>query len=467
MLILAIALAYPPSTPHDPAMDAVAQQAVSVAKIPGAWVGIATRTGLRIGSAGLADLEMKTPAGTDDVLPWASISKPITAVVAGTAMIENNIPLSTMPFSEFPEFTGVCAEPYKSITLEDLFLHRHNLPRDYRGQKLKGKDLTALRRDRIADLIQQPDRPNPDRTSQYSNAGYVAIAYTIEKKTGQNWDDLWKDVLHKRFGLLSFGMGTAPQEESMPIAYRLEPSSFAAVPRNYRDQWRWQPSGGFHSTLGDLLKFAQTYSKSAMGEGGPLAPEVTQLLTREGAGRTLGWAQSKWKTTHNWSHNGSLGTETCELHLIPERGWAYAYYFNSGRSKAQIANEGVWNALLSLEGIRTQKTCDVRLTDAYTLSKDWKTRSIPDPKDEVLRFQLKLHISGATVRDFKADVTVDGITGSAVWLDTMAPGNHILNLSLPNPGAGTHQVQVTLDPLGLVNDSDRRNNVASFPLQIG
>jgi CubicO group peptidase (beta-lactamase class C family) len=304
-------------------LEDVAREARERWNVPGIAVGLLRDGRVETFADGVASLETGAPVTAEARFRVASISKPFTASLALTLVQDGLLDLD---------------EPLRGRwTARALLSHSAGLASEW-PEPLAGTpdDDDALERL----LASQDPAPGPVGTEgvfSYCNAGFWIVAAEIARRTGQTFEAAMQERVLDPLGLARTGFedGGADAAEGhsqvTPGAdeHRVERTAYPRVRRS---------SGGLHSTVGDLLRFAAHH----LGGPGPLSPGSIRAMQEPqvsffGGEYAIGWLVREANGRRVVEHAGSaLGYQTV-LSLVPEEGLALAVLTNSSRGAAAYA----------------------------------------------------------------------------------------------------------------------------------
>ncbi|MDX1645208.1 MAG: serine hydrolase domain-containing protein, partial [Thermoanaerobaculia bacterium] len=261
-------------------IDAYVDPFVEIGHLSGSLLLVQHGETVYAGSFGLADRELHVPITAATRSCIASITKPMTQIIA-LDLLENGLiglddPLSKW-IADFPHGD--------EITLEMLAHHRAGIP-----HRLTDSDEEAVPRS-AADMVElarraQLDFPPGEKTS-YSSGGYSVLARVLELATGKSYSDLLEEHV----------FAPAAMSDSVhPSGYEIIPNRASSY--QFSDDGRLVNTplkhysflvgaGSVFSTPRDLVRMMQSLVEGAYGE---LARQ--ELLDDEGiqwAGRTNGY----------------------------------------------------------------------------------------------------------------------------------------------------------------------------------
>jgi len=225
-----------------------------------------------------------------------SITKSITStLIAKLIEINSNIKWNTTIIEVFPEMENEINPAYKDVNFIDLLSHTSGIIGDI--SKVNGwnnywTDTTPIveQRYRITKDILKFSPEFPKGTYLYSNAGYIVAGAMIERLMNMSWEDLVNQYIFK------------------PV----DPDNI------YSDNPRvLGPAGTIHTTMQDMLKFANIHLDGLKGNYKFLSKEQYQKLYHVIADSyALGWLVS----------GSSIYNYGCNLKWFAA---IYIYYDNS------------------------------------------------------------------------------------------------------------------------------------------
>lgn len=323
----------------DPDYAAPLRQKLAEHGIPGLSCAIAI--GDRIVFAegfGRADVENDVPATADTVYRLASISKPITAVLAMQLVEQGALDLDA------PVHTLVEGWPEKRwpVTTRQLLGHlggvRHYTKKDGPAERTQRyPNQTASLSLFAADELEH----EPGTRYRYSTYGFNLVAAVVEARAGADFaqlvhdriampcgapslqdDDQRRLIRHRAQGYRRRG-GDLQNSELMDSSYKLG-------------------GGGLCSSAPDLVRFAQALMKGKLVRPETLATMYTTQSTNDGkpTGYGLGFGVRRVDGVEVVSHSGAQSRVSTMLVMLPEDRVAVAALCNlEGVKLQQVAVE--------------------------------------------------------------------------------------------------------------------------------
>ena len=170
------------------AVDLVMKQALGEGVFPGAvlWVGHQDQV-LFHRAYGIIDAVTRQPVTKATLFDLASLTKPLATALAMIYLVQElGVDLESALADMLPEFQ---AHPLGTATLEQLLRHRggwaayHPL---YKG--LAGEDPVARKEELRQSLVELAPHDLPGKQTLYSDLGFMALDWVVERRTGQTLD---------------------------------------------------------------------------------------------------------------------------------------------------------------------------------------------------------------------------------------------------------------------------------------
>lgn len=239
----------------------------------------------------------------DEAFPMGSMSKSMTATLAGVLVQEGRIAWTSRLVDVLPELAAAVRSEYAGVTLMDLLAHRGGLfPADTPEQIARLPALAGTpveqRMQLAAWMVQQPSSSVPRAKTQYSNGDYVAAGAMLERAAGQPFETALQAKVFAPLGAtVGFGTpGAAPGEPWghavgtagawLPVDPAQTDAQFPAAAN---------PAGGVKLNAAALARFLQLHLRAYRGQTGEvLTPATARTLhTVVQGGFALGWEEGK------------------------------------------------------------------------------------------------------------------------------------------------------------------------------
>ncbi|GAB4113115.1 MAG: hypothetical protein Fur0019_19480 [Tibeticola sp.] len=131
----------------------------------------------------------------DEAFPMGSVTKSMTATLAGVLVQEGRISWTSRIVDVLPELASLTRSQYAAVTLKDLLAHRGGLfPATTPEQIAQLPALTGTpteqRLQLAAWMLQRASSSQPGVKTQYSNGDYIVAGAMLERAAGQPYESL-------------------------------------------------------------------------------------------------------------------------------------------------------------------------------------------------------------------------------------------------------------------------------------
>ena len=274
----------------------------------------------------------------------ASMGKMFTAVAIAQLVEQGKLRFDDTLAKVLPEYPN--AEAARKITIHQLLTHSAGLGGffDRPGYDRRKDYPTAMS---LLDIFaREPLLYQPGTDSRYSNEGFVVLGAVIEKLSGENYYDYIRRHVWTPAGMTktdAYAINDAV--ENLAVGYGwFDDDPLGVNPR--RPNWsflgmRGTPCGGFYSTAGDMVRFAQ-----ALRGGKLVSPAMVQQLTsaKNGLGSYGYGFQALTLDGHAvLGHDGGGASSgiNSDLFWTPDGGWTVAVMGNYDAPSAQRVARGI------------------------------------------------------------------------------------------------------------------------------
>ncbi|HYE30316.1 MAG TPA: serine hydrolase domain-containing protein [Methylomirabilota bacterium] len=314
-----------------------------------------------LGFTGNRKWNVNEPVTPEDKWHHGSLTKSMTATLAGVLVDEGKLTWTTTVGSIFPEMTGM-HERWKNVTLEQLLCHRAGAPGDLNANGLWDElwNHGGTPREQRALLVRRVTAAAPIRTPgtgyTYSNAGYAIAGAMMEKIEGVPWEELITRKLLARVGMESagFGVPATPRYINHPWGHAFQNGSPSPIEpgRSADNPPAIGPGGTVHCTLVDMAEYAAFHLQGARGEGKLLKGETYEKLYADvaGQGYALGWGVTDrpWAGGKALNHTGSNTQWYTNVWIAQGKNVAFVIVTNIGGDPAFQCTDAVAAKLIEL-----------------------------------------------------------------------------------------------------------------------
>lgn len=293
-------------------------------RLVGLAISFADRSGIEHTACfGLADRGAELPVTPETMFRWASISKPMTAVVAMQLWSEGKLDLDAdvrLLVPEFPE------KPFP-ITARQLLCHQGGIVHYTNGPVVRTAreyDEEHPFRDTILALDAFKESPlvsEPGKAYNYTTHGYMLLGAAVQRAAGEPFAEVVRDRIARPLGMTT--LRPDYQWEDIPNrakGYRIARDSY--FPSGESDvSWKL-PGGGWISTVDDLARFgAGMLGEALVGEevrGLMWTPQA--LVDGTATSYGLGFVLGRGRHGAEVSHSGAQEKTRTMLFILPEAG---------------------------------------------------------------------------------------------------------------------------------------------------
>lgn len=311
-------------------IQTLVSETMSTDSIPAISVAVAVDGEMKWSAAyGLQDLENLTPATPDTIFRLASISKPLTAVLALRLSAAGRLDLDAPIERYVPAFPN----KGETITARLLLGHLGGI-RHYRDYN----EINSIRqfpnlKDALPIFQDDPLLAKPGANFAYSTFGYTLLGVATEAACGQRFGECLREWL-----LAPAGMNRTTVDDARALVphrargYGRERSG-QVINTNPVNTSNKIPGGGLASTAEDLVRFALAVQKGSLLPLALSASMWTSQTVASGAstGYGLGWTIMR-ESPKLVGHGGGQSGATAALLVEPSRGNVVAILCNMEQS---------------------------------------------------------------------------------------------------------------------------------------
>jgi CubicO group peptidase (beta-lactamase class C family) len=291
-----------------------------------------------------------------------SVTKSMTATLAGILVDEGRITWQTKLADVFPTESAAMHPDWKTVTLENLLSNRSGAAGDLGPSGIwdllwnhKGTP-REQRRFLLQKLTVLAPAAKPGTKYIYSNAGFALGGAMLEEVMNRSWEDLLKEKLFEPLGMASagFGVPATPRHINQPWGHTfsgttpvpVEPGTNADNPPGIG------PAATVHCSLLDLATYAAFHVAGELGRGRLMTTATARKLHADiaGQGYALGWVvgERPWAGGRTLNHTGSNNQWYTNVWLAPDKDSAMVVVTNIGGDRAFQATDAVTAKLISL-----------------------------------------------------------------------------------------------------------------------
>jgi len=276
---------------------------------------------------------------TDDLWHLGSDTKAMTAMLAGTYVVEKKLAWNDKVLSFFPAMAGQVPEAMRHITVGQVLAHQAGLKEnlDWRTLSKTGtlpeQRLAAVK----AALMSPAFAPG---TFHYANTDYVVVGAILEKIGGKPWEDLINERIFQPLGMNSAGfggVGTVGQIDQ-PWPHLAGGVSAPVNGPTMDNPEILGPAGTVHSTMSDWAKFLIDQLRGGSGMKALLPNEIYQAMQTPAPESKYGYGwiavNRPWAGGKALTHAGSNTMNYCVCWLAPAKKFGVLVVCNQGGDTA-------------------------------------------------------------------------------------------------------------------------------------
>lgn len=331
------------------AIDTAVREEMERQELVGVAVGV-IRDGKVAYTAGYgyADREREVPVTHDTLFRWASISKPVTAIVAMQLVEQGELDLAADIRQYVPEFPQKGAP----ITTEQLLAHLGGIvhytngpvirtEREYDAPHPYESVILALDTFAPSPLVNQPG----ERYS-YSTHGYILASAVVERAGGQPFAQQVRERICQPLGLTTL----QPDYQWVDIPNRARGYRRVrgrVIPSTDTDvSWKLG-GGGFISNVHDLARFAVALMNSELVDQATTQDMWTPRADTQGrsSGYGLGLSISEPNGQRRVAHTGAQEKTRTRMVFYPEAGHGIVVMTNSEHGDCAAISTAVYKAI--------------------------------------------------------------------------------------------------------------------------
>ena len=282
---------------------------------------------------GLANLEEKTPCGTNTNFRLASVTKQFTAMSVMILAERKKLTLDERLTDFFPEFPAYG----RQITVRHLLSHNSGLP-DYEDLIPKGTEIPVLDRDVLRLLMRQDKAVFPPGSKyHYSNSAYALLAQIVEARSGNTFAHFLKQNIFtplKMKHTLAYEQGVSVVSDRA-FGYSEKGGGFERTDQSLTSSVLGD--GGIYSSVTDLRRWDEALYTSKLVSRKMLNQAFTPAMATEhpDTGYGFGWFVGRYRGLQEIWHSGnSIGFST-RIARFPEKSFTVIILTN--RSDAKLA----------------------------------------------------------------------------------------------------------------------------------
>lgn len=291
---------------------------------------------------GMANLELGVPITPDHVFYVGSVSKQFTAMGIALLAKDGRLSLDDDVRKHIPELPDLG----KRITVRNLVHHTSGLREKWDLFAMAGKlDGDVVTQNDVLELIKRTKDLNfaPGEEHLYNNTAYDLLSTIITRVSGKPHREFAQE---RMFGPLGMNNTRYVDDRTLVLPRRADayaPRRGGGFSTANVSHVETTGSGGVHSTIGDLLRWDESFYTGALG-----GPDLIALVQTPGAlnnGEKLSYAfgltVDQYGGRRRVQHGGALGGYRAMLMRFPDEHFSVALLCNIGSANTGMLAERV------------------------------------------------------------------------------------------------------------------------------
>ena len=303
---------------------------------------------VEIAAEGLRSLSGDQAVTTADAWHIGSLTKGITATLAGVLVELSVLSWDTTPLDVWPELDASIHANFRDITVRQLLSHTAGVQpvnaAPSRYSDAASGTLAEKRRAFAAELLTEEPVARIGVHS-YSNGGYIIVGAMMETLMSASWETLVSDYVFASLNMTHSGFGApgTPNAITQPWGHWDRNNGFEPVsPGTDADNPQvFGPAGTVHTSLQDYTNFLIAHIDGWRGVDGFLTAETFEVLhTPVNQGAALGWGviqSDAFPGMIELAHAGSNLRWYAVVRMVPELNRGALFVVNAGGPRAEAA----------------------------------------------------------------------------------------------------------------------------------
>ncbi len=300
---------------------------------------------IEMAAVGVRKAGTTIPVTTDDLWHLGSDTKMMTALLAGTYVVEKKLSWDDKVISYFPELAEKVPPAMKEITIRQVLWHQAGLSENLSlvSRFFLSGSPSQQRQMAVASILESP--AYTPGTFHYANNDYILIGAILEKIGDKPWEDLMRERIFVPLHMDSAGFGGTGTVGQIDQPWPHFASGIPA-PSNGPDTDNpayMGPCGNVHLSMQDWAKFLIDQLRGGTGMKALLPNEIYEAMQPEapasGDGYGFGWGvcTRDWAGGKALEHAGSNGMNYCVAWLAPGKKFGILVCCNQGGDTAAKA----------------------------------------------------------------------------------------------------------------------------------
>ena len=331
----------------DGRLDELAEWARASQGVPAvAVVVVANGQIAEIAAVGDRSATESVAVSMNDKWHLGSLTKSMTATLAGVLVDQSVISWDTTPLHIWPELSVTIHPSFRNITIGQLLSHTSGMRRadvtPIEFDESAPGSAMERRRSYAAVLLAEPPI-GPFGSESYSNGGYIVAGAMMETIMSTPWEELLTQQVFGPLGMIdsAFGAPGSPGVIDQPLGHWDRGTHFEPVPPgpNADNPDTMGPAGTVHATLVDYGQFMLAHIAGARGIPGLLTESTfEEMHSPVAGGSALGWGVipfEPWAQGPVLAHAGSNLRWFAVVRMAPALDAGLMIVVNAGDGRAE------------------------------------------------------------------------------------------------------------------------------------
>jgi CubicO group peptidase (beta-lactamase class C family) len=264
---------------------------------------------------------------TDDLWHLGSDTKVMTAMLAGTFVVEKKLSWDDKIITYFPDLASKVSPAMKEITISQVLRHQAGLSENlslWQRGFLHGTS-NEQRLQAVEDMLESPEYA--PGTFHYANNDYILVGAILEKLGGKSWEDLMRERIFTPLHMDSAGFrgtGTVGMIDQ-PWPHFANGSPAPSNGPDMDNPAYMGPCGSVHLSMTDWAKFLADQLRGGSGMPALLPASIYAAVQTPGPNSDygFGWGivQRSWAGGKALTHTGSNTMNYACCWLAPAKGF--------------------------------------------------------------------------------------------------------------------------------------------------
>lgn len=332
----------------------VANREMSAVGVPGLALGVIVGADRASAGLGVTSLVRPGPVAPDTLFRLCSVTKPMTATLAGILAQQGVLDLDAPVSAYLPDLALTAQGLAEQVTAGQLMTHTSGLECELdRDLTTYGRNDDALRR-MLVDYRTLRQFAPPGELWGYCNTGYWLLGAVIAQVSGLPYEQAMTEYL---FGPAGMSSAVFEAEDAIlhPVAlphHRVKGAATEHTPvHSFAFPRPRTPSGGVIASVDDVLHFAAVHLlQTHQGVDASMLTDLQRpvVASFDHAWQSPAWAVERVNGRRTLFHGGSYSGYNSWLSLFPEHAVALAVVTNSseGRRVIRAIDETLRSSLL-------------------------------------------------------------------------------------------------------------------------